>query len=77
MNAKTKRERQHNQKLAAIFRTTREELGITSAAVAERSGIDSGYYWRVERGQIKHPSWHTIAAIAAALGLSLDYLASV
>lgn len=53
------------------FRIERDE---TQEALAHRAGITVGHLSKIERGQA-NPTWETLEAVAAALGLSVSHLA--
>ena len=55
----------------------RVALRLTKAQVADAAEIDRTYYARVEDGQVKNPSWHTMKSLAKVLGLSLDEMPNV
>ena len=59
------------KKIGVAARASRTALGLTQADAAERVGITSEFYARIERGQTL-PSVPTLAAIADALGVSAD-----
>lgn len=48
--------------------------GIGTTALAERAGISRGTLWRLEAGQAPGIAAETLAAIAAELGVTVDYL---
>lgn len=61
------------KKIGLAARASRTALGLTQADAAERVGINSEFYARIERGQTL-PSVPTLAALADALGVSADRL---
>ena len=63
------------EKLSVILRRKREEIGLTQSGLAELCGLAPNYVARLEGGDKSHPRFETVAAIASALGLSLDELA--
>ncbi len=62
-----------NRVTAHRIRMLRREAGLTQAALAERAGLAEITISAIERGQ-KQPRLATVAAIAKALGVSLDEL---
>ena len=61
-----------DQKLAKIFRESREESGLTQAALAKKASINANYYARVERGEVT-PRVDIVEKIAKALKISLRF----
>jgi ribosome-binding protein aMBF1 (putative translation factor) len=55
----------------AAIRRERETQGLTSEAVAERTGMEASAYARLESGNVLNPSLSTLFRIARALGKSL------
>ena len=53
------------------FRVERDE---TQEALAHKAGITVGHLSKLERGQA-NPTWETLEAIGAALGISVSRLA--
>jgi transcriptional regulator with XRE-family HTH domain len=51
-------------------------LDLTQAALARAAQVDPGELARIESGERKAPSFLTVCRIAAALGISLDALAT-
>ncbi|MCG8920760.1 helix-turn-helix transcriptional regulator [Actinokineospora sp. PR83] len=66
----TPEERERGRRLGSLLRTARGNR--TLAAIAERAGLPSETLRKIEAGRIAGPSFFTVAAIAGALGLSLD-----
>jgi transcriptional regulator with XRE-family HTH domain len=60
-------------KLGIRVRELRTARGLTQAALAERAGFRSSYFSHLENG-LKGASIETLAAIAAALGVTLSEL---
>ncbi|TFL16318.1 helix-turn-helix domain-containing protein [Jannaschia formosa] len=58
--------------LGPAMRRRRKALGLTLRATAETAGLSTGYMSQVETGKAV-PTLGTLAQIAAALGVSLDY----
>ena len=56
---------------AKIFKETRKKLGLTQKEVAEKAGIFSNTYSRIERGEQK-PKFETIKDIAKVLKIDLS-----
>src|SRR5215208_3725240 len=52
------------------LREYRERANLSQEALAERAGLAAAAISALERGVRRHPYPHTIAALAAALGLS-------
>ena len=59
--------------LAAVLRRLREVHGLSQEALAQRAGVALNTYSRIERGQAS-PTWPTVRALAAALGMSMGEL---
>lgn len=55
------------------LRAVREQLGISSAEAARKTGIDKSIYWRYEQGVIS-ASDTAIRILAMYLGTSVSYL---
>jgi len=56
------------------IRTLRKKKGLTLAGLAERAGSSKSYVWELENRDPPRPSGEKIAALAAALGVTADYL---
>lgn len=56
------------EKIAKNFRKVRLEQGLTQAQLAKKAGINTNYYARLERAEIK-PSIENLEKIIKALGL--------
>jgi len=53
------------------IRTAREQLGLSTRELAALAGVAYPTISRIENGHT-HPRWDTVAAVARALGFSLD-----
>ena len=60
--------------LAEKVRTLRERRGWTQSALARATGIPQPTVWRLENGNIEHPKADTLAALANAFKVPIDYL---
>lgn len=60
--------------LGAAVKQLREQSGATQEGLAYEAGITTGTLSQLERG-ISNPSWGTLKAVAAALGVSMVELA--
>lgn len=56
--------------LGKAIRQFREERGMTQEALAQEAGVTVGHMSMIERGH-SNPTWGTVKAISAALGLSM------
>ena len=56
--------------IGAQLREYRKRANLSQEALAERAGLAAAAISALERGVRRHPYPHTIAALAAALGLS-------
>lgn len=65
-------ERRRGEELGRLLRTARRTRSI--AEVAESAGISAETLRKIETGRIPTPAFFTVAALAAALDLSLDAL---
>lgn len=52
----------------------RDEKGVTNYVVSDNTGIQSSSLGRLEKGQVKHPSEKTIAALAKFFDVNEDWL---
>jgi transcriptional regulator with XRE-family HTH domain len=68
-------ERARGERLGDLLRRTRGERTMTE--IARRSGVPAETLRKIESGRVPTPAFFTIAAIAAALDLSLDVVAGV
>lgn len=57
-----------------MIKQLRRKLGLTQTELARRAGIKQGVLSYIENGRTKHPRVDTLAAIAAALGVSIEDL---
>lgn len=64
------------KRIGARFLTLRRRLKYTQEQVAEKSGINSTYYGRVERGEA-NISLELLVSIASTLGVSLAELLDI
>ena len=64
------------KRIGARFLTLRRRLKYTQEQVAEKSGINSTYYGRVERGEA-NISLELLVSIANTLGVSLSELLDI
>ncbi|QJY45825.1 helix-turn-helix domain-containing protein [Pseudonocardia broussonetiae] len=69
----TPAERERGEQLGALLREARGERSL--GEVAGASGISAETLRKIETGRIPTPAFFTVAALARALGLSLDELA--
>jgi len=56
--------------LGKAIRQLREERGMTQEALAQDAGVTVGHMSMIERGH-SNPTWATVKAIAAGLGVSM------
>lgn len=68
----TPAERERGEQLGALLRAARGERSLVE--VAAESGISPETLRKIETGRIPTPAFFTVAALAEALGLSLDDL---
>lgn len=59
------------------IRALRKEKGLTLAGLAAASGSSKSYIWELENRDPPRPSGEKIAAVAAVLGVTADYLLDV
>jgi transcriptional regulator with XRE-family HTH domain len=59
--------------IAKAFKQARKQKKLKQAEVAEKAGIHSNTYAKIERG-LQEPAFPTAKKIARALGLNLDDL---
>lgn len=57
-----------------VIRELREKLGWSQNELARRSGVKQGVLSEIESGVTKNPRVATMAAIAAALNVTIDEL---
>jgi XRE family transcriptional regulator, regulator of sulfur utilization len=55
------------------LRRLRKERGLTQEQLAERVGMEQGYYSRIERGRVT-PSIRTALKLAGALDVEMNVL---
>ncbi|MBB4935215.1 transcriptional regulator with XRE-family HTH domain [Lipingzhangella halophila] len=65
-------ERDRGERLGRMLRAARGERSM--ASVAAQAGVSVETLRKIETGRIPTPAFFTIAALGAALGLSLDSL---
>ncbi|MGY1454072.1 helix-turn-helix domain-containing protein [Streptomyces sp. SS8] len=68
-------ERQRGERLGALLREARG--GRSMVEVAAAAGVSAETLRKIETGRAPTPAFFTVAALAAALGISLDELAAV
>jgi transcriptional regulator with XRE-family HTH domain len=66
-------ERARGERLGALLREARGKRGM--AEVAAVSGVPVETLRKIEAGRVPTPAFFTVAALAAAVGLSLERLA--
>ncbi|GLW06907.1 transcriptional regulator [Microtetraspora sp. NBRC 13810] len=71
----TQSERERGELLGTLLRQARGERSMTQIAVA--AGLSPETLRKIETGRIPTPAFFTVAALATALGISLDTLAAV
>lgn len=69
----TESEIERGRLLGQALRVARGEAGMQE--IAARAGVSAETLRKIETGRIPTPAFFTIAALARALGLSLDELA--
>ncbi|MEU9619064.1 MULTISPECIES: helix-turn-helix transcriptional regulator [unclassified Streptomyces] len=68
----TPEERRRGERLGALLREARG--GRSMVDVAARAGISAETLRKIETGRAPTPAFFTVAALAGALGLSMDEL---
>jgi transcriptional regulator with XRE-family HTH domain len=68
----TPQERERGERLGALLRRARGERSMVQ--VAAQAGLSTETLRKIETGRAPTPAFFTIAALAAALDLSLDEL---
>jgi len=64
--------KEHNSTgFAARLKELREEAGMSQSALAEAAGMNLWGIAKLEQGT-REPSWHTVLALADALGVSTE-----
>ena len=69
----TRSEIERGRQLGVLLRRARGDRSMTAVAMA--AGVSAETLRKIETGRAPTPSFFTIAAVAAVLGLSLDELA--
>jgi transcriptional regulator with XRE-family HTH domain len=59
------------QSFADRLKQLREAAGLTQPQLAERAGMNQFGIAKLEQG-VRHPTWETVQALAAALGVSCE-----
>ncbi|GGP95519.1 transcriptional regulator [Streptomyces roseolilacinus] len=70
----TPRERQRGERFGALLRQARGERSMVDVAAV--AGVSVETLRKIETGRAPTPAFFTVAALAAALDISLDELAS-
>ncbi len=70
----TSLERERGERLGLLLRQARGERSMTQVAAA--AGLSAETLRKIEAGRIPTPALFTVAALADALGISLDALVS-
>jgi transcriptional regulator with XRE-family HTH domain len=73
-NPLTPWERRRGEKLGVLLRRARGERSMVEIAAA--AGISAETLRKIETGRAPTPAFFTVAALAGALGLSIDDLAT-
>ncbi|MFE5856844.1 helix-turn-helix domain-containing protein [Streptomyces sp. NPDC056500] len=68
----TPEERERGERLGRMLRTARGERSMVEVALV--AGISPETLRKIETGRAPTPAFFTVAALAAALGLSMDEL---
>ncbi|MFE1587133.1 MULTISPECIES: helix-turn-helix domain-containing protein [unclassified Streptomyces] len=68
----TPEERERGEQLGRLLRAARGERSMT--AVAAEAGVSAETLRKIETGRAPTPAFFTVAALAGALGLSMDEL---
>ena len=55
-----------------ILKTARLKAEMTQAQVAEKAGITTNYYARIERGEVS-PTVEVIDSVVKALGIQINF----
>ncbi|SNQ49488.1 XRE family transcriptional regulator (modular protein) [Frankia canadensis] len=71
--ALTRAERERGERFGALLREARGQRSMVEIAAA--AGLSAETLRKIEAGRIATPAFFTVAALAGALGLSLDLLA--
>jgi HAD superfamily hydrolase (TIGR01509 family) len=67
----------NEEALAKKLQDARKKAGLTQQELCQKAGLSYSTLAKIERGAIKSPSVFTVAAIAAATGVSLEELLDV
>jgi transcriptional regulator with XRE-family HTH domain len=70
----TPRERQRGERFGALLRQARGDRSMVEVAAA--AGVSAETLRKIETGRAPTPAFFTVAALAAALEVSLDELAT-
>ena len=70
----TPEERDRGERLGRLLRAARGERSMVEVAAA--AGVSAETLRKIETGRAPTPAFFTVAALAAALGLSMDDLAA-
>ena len=70
----TPAERQRGERFGALLRRARGDRSMVEVAAA--AGVSAETLRKIETGRAPTPAFFTVAALATALGLSLDELAT-
>lgn len=62
--------------VGTVLRELRQAAGLSQSALARRAGIAASHLSQLEGQRRGNPRFETVAAVAVALGVSLDYIAS-
>ncbi|WP_062434744.1 helix-turn-helix domain-containing protein [Herbidospora daliensis] len=71
----TELDHERGNRLGALLRQARGDRSMTDVAAA--AGISPETLRKIETGRVPTPAFFTIAALAGALGISLDVLAEI
>ncbi|NJQ00642.1 helix-turn-helix domain-containing protein [Streptomyces zingiberis] len=74
-NPLTPWERQRGERLGALLREARGRRSM--AEIAAAAGVSAETLRKIETGRAPTPAFFTVAALAGALGVSMDQLAAV
>jgi transcriptional regulator with XRE-family HTH domain len=70
----TPQERQRGERLGALLRAARGDRSMVEIAAA--AGVSAETLRKIETGRAPTPAFFTVNALAGALGVSLEYLAT-
>lgn len=71
----TELDHERGNRLGAVLRQARGDRSMTE--VAATAGISPETLRKIETGRVPTPAFFTVAALATALGISLDVLAEI